>query len=146
MDDVLSRLPFAKAPEKKSFTILNNNHDNISFDAKLTGLRLLDILWTPCLCELESNSDLVEAREWHDESWSSEYDRELEQDLYEIEHEIKAEYFEGTQSTRSLEIAVFIVNFPISRDEITAHDFIVKDIKDLDNKSASFVGELLCSF
>ena len=54
---VLSRFPFAKAHEKAQSTILNNNLENTFLDAKLTGLRLLDIPRTPCLCELESNWD-----------------------------------------------------------------------------------------
>ena len=81
---VLSSLPFAKAHEKEQSTILKNNLDNTSLDAKLTDPRLLDIPRTLCLCELESNLDSDKETEWHNDSESSESDKELEEDLIEI--------------------------------------------------------------
>ena len=69
MADVLSRFPFAKAHEKKQSTIVHNNLDNTSLDAKLTGPRLLDIPRKPCLCELESDWDSDEETEWHDQTF-----------------------------------------------------------------------------
>ena len=125
MADVLSRLPFAKAHEQEQSTILNNSLDNTSLDAKLTGPRLLDIPRTPCLCELKSNGDSDEETQWHDDSESSESERELEEDLIELEPEIQDENCKLPQSNSSLEITIPIVDLPISRDGITAQDVIV---------------------
>ena len=65
MAHVLTRLPFAKAHEKEPSILLNNNLHNTSFDAKLTGPRLLDIPRTQCWCELESNWDSDEETKRH---------------------------------------------------------------------------------
>ena len=101
------------------------NLDNTSFDAKLTGPRFLDIPRKPCLCEVESNGDSKEEIQWHNEIESSESDKELEKNLIEFKPEIQDENCELPQSNSSLEITIPIVDLPISRDGMTAQDFIV---------------------
>ena len=61
----------------------------------------------------------------HDDSESSESERELDKDLIVRVPEIKDENLEVPQSNRSLDIAVPIVDLPISCDGITAQDLIV---------------------
>ena len=74
---------------------------------------------------MESNGDSKEEIQWHNEIESSESDKELEKNLIEFKPEIQDENCELPQSNSSLEITIPIVDLPISRDGMTAQDFIV---------------------